>query len=82
MKKLIHAKLAGYILLILFGALLVFHVLILFNLLPSGMVWGGQAGNYSLRTLEIVSLAFTFLFSLVVAAKIGYIKAGKFAKVI
>ncbi len=80
MKKLISAKLAGNILLILFGALILFHILVLFNLLPSGMVWGGQAGNSSasLRTLEIISLAITILFAVAVAAKVGYIKAEGF----
>jgi hypothetical protein len=81
MKKLISVKLAGNILLILFGALVVFHILVLFNLLPSDIVWGGQAGNssISLRTLEVISLAITILFAVVIAAKVGYVKAGRFA---
>ncbi len=84
MKKLISAKLAGNILLILFGALIVFHILVIFNLLPSSMVWGGQAGSSSasLRTLEVISLAITILFAVVIAAKVGYIKAGRFAGVV
>jgi hypothetical protein len=81
MKKLISVKLAGNILLILFCALIVFHILIIFNLLPSGMVWGGQAGNSSasLRTLEVISLVITILFTVVIAAKVGYVKADGFA---
>ncbi|MEM3459972.1 MAG: hypothetical protein QXO24_01975 [Candidatus Micrarchaeaceae archaeon] len=84
MKRLISAKLAGNILLILFGALAVFHILILLSLLPSDIVWGGQAVNSSnsLRILEMVSLAFTILFAIVVAAKISYIKVGKFAQLV
>lgn len=84
MKKLINTKLAGNILLILFGVLIILHLMILLNLLPPEIVWGGQAGNSpnSLRTLEIISLALTIMFVFVVAAKIGYIKTGKFAKVI
>ena len=84
MKRLISTKLAGNILLILFGVLIVFHILVLFNLLPPSIVWGGQAGNSSanLRILEIISLTFTILFAVVVAAKIGYIKVGKFIKLI
>lgn len=84
MKKLIGVKLAGSILLVLFGVLAVFHILILFNLLPSGIVWGGQFGgaSASLRTLEMVSLGFTILFALVVAARVGYIPAGRLARVV
>ena len=84
MKRLISTKLAGNILLILFGVLIVFHILVLFNLLPPSIVWGGQAGNLSvnLRILEIISLTFTILFAVVVATKIGYIKVGKFIKLI
>lgn len=81
MKKLLSAKLAGNLLLILFGILIGFHLLILLNLLPDNIIWGGQAaGNPArTRTLELVSLVLTILFAGVVSAKIGYIKAEKFA---
>jgi hypothetical protein len=84
MTKPISTKLAGNILLIIFGLLMVFHILVLLNLLPSDIVWGGQAGDLplSLRTLETISLIFTALFAIVVAAKIGHIKIGKFISVI
>jgi hypothetical protein len=84
MKKVISLRSAGIVLLVIFGLLVVFHVLVLFQLLPSNIVWGGQIGGStsSLRTLEIVSLSFTMVFAVVIAAKIGYIKAGRFMKVI
>jgi len=84
MKKLINTKTAGNILLALFGLLVAFHIIILFNLLPSNVVWGGQVGGSQsgLRTLETISLVFTILFSFVVAAKMGYVQVGKFSRVI
>jgi len=71
-------------LLIIFGLLAVFHILVLLNLLPSSMVWGGQAdiSGSSLRTLETLSLIFTVLFAIIIAVKIGYVKIRKFKRII
>ncbi|HEY9088295.1 MAG TPA: hypothetical protein VIO36_09020 [Anaerolineaceae bacterium] len=83
-KKLLSARLAGNLLLILFGLLIGFHLLVLFNLLPEDIVWGGRAasGPAQARTLELVSLVLTVLFAGVVSAKIGYIEAGKWGRVV
>jgi len=64
--------------------LAIFHVLIILEILPSGIVWGGQAkdSQSNLVTLEIISLVVTLIFVFIIAAKIGYIEAGKFKKVI
>lgn len=84
MKHILSAKLAANLLLILFGFLIVFHLAVLLNLLPSNIVWGGQAAASpaALRTLELVSLALTILFALVVAARAGYLPVGRFQKAI
>ena len=84
MKKIISLKLAGNILLIGYALLAIFHVLVLTQIVPSDIVWGGQAaGSQSnMRTLEIISLIVTFLFAIVIAAKINYIKASKYKNVI
>jgi hypothetical protein len=84
MKKLISAKLAGNILLVSFGLLTIFHVLVLLHVVPSNIVWGGQIGGSptNLLTLEIISLLMTVVFAIVIAAKMDYIKAGKLKKAI
>lgn len=83
MRKLISVETAGNVLLMLFGLLVVFHILILFNLIPSNIVWGGRAGSSSSpRALLTVSLIFNVLFALVVAAKIGYIDVSSLGRVI
>lgn len=79
MKKFVSARLAGNILLISLGLLLVFHVLVLLKILPPGIIWGGQANTDNLLTLEITALAVTLFFGFVTAAKAGYIRAGKLA---
>ena len=82
MKKLIHVKLAGNILLFSLGLLLVFHILVLFKIIPADIMWGGQANAGNIVMLEIVALAVTLFFGFIVAAKTGYVKAGKFAAVV
>jgi len=84
LKKFIIARLAGNILIIILVLLAIFHVLILFKFVPSGIVWGGQIKDSStnLVTLELVSLIVTVTFLFIIAAKIGYINVGKFKKII
>jgi len=80
MRKLISAKLAGNILLAALGLLFIFHVLVLFKLLPADIVWGGQVKDVqeNLIMLEAVALLVTLLFMFVVAVKTGYIQINKF----
>lgn len=80
MKALISARMAGNILLISLGILTIFHILVLLNVVSPDIVWGGQASNTegSLLTLEIVALLVTALMAVIIAAKIGYIQAGRF----
>ncbi|NWG07195.1 MAG: hypothetical protein HXY35_10995 [Chloroflexi bacterium] len=82
MKKLISAKLAENVLLVALGLLLIFHVLVLLKVLPANMIWGGQANAGNLLMLESIALVVTMLFGLTIAAKTGYVNAGKFAGVV
>lgn len=79
MKRLINAKLAGNILLAAFGLLAIFHILVLLKVIPAEIVWGGQIQGVpsNLFTLETIALVVTLLFILIVAAKLGYVQAGK-----
>jgi hypothetical protein len=79
MKKLISAKTAGNILLVLLILLSVFHILVLFNVLPSDIVWGGRAAESpgSLLMFEIIGLVLTFLFIFGTLLKLGYIKTDR-----
>ena len=84
MKKLISEKLAGNLLLISLGLLATFDMLILLNVLPSNIVWGGQIKDpaANLIVLELIALVVTFIFAIVIAAKMDYIKAGGFTKAV
>jgi len=64
MKKMISVKVAGNILLSSLALLAVFHVLVLLNVVPSTIVWGGQvAGSPTiLLALELIALVVTLFF--------------------
>ena len=82
MKNFISAKLTGNILLASLGLLIVFHILVLLKMVPASILWGGQATSANLITLEIIALVVTLFSGFIIAAKTGYIKAGKFAGVV
>jgi len=81
-KKLISTKLAGNVLLFSLGLLLVFHFLVILKLIPASIMWGGQATSSNLIMLEVIAIAVTLFFGYVIAAKTGYVNAGKFTGVI
>jgi hypothetical protein len=79
MKNIISARLAGNILLTALGLVFVFHILVLLRVIPADIVWGGriQGVPKNLFILEIIALLVTAFFMLIIAAKVGYIQAGK-----
>ena len=84
MKKIMSANLAGKILLGGFILILVMHALILIQVLPSSIVWGGQvnADQSNLLPLEIVAITLTLVFTGVVVAKMKSLQAGESKKLI
>lgn len=84
MKRLISANLAGNILLIFMGLLVVFHILVLLKVVPSSIIWGGQIESTSnvFIVVEIISLLLTLAFAIIIAAKLGYIQAGNFKRIV
>jgi uncharacterized protein YacL len=80
-RRLTGARAAANVLLV---ALAVFHVLVMLRVLPASAVWGGQASGSpgDLMALEMVGLVVTLLFALIVAAKIGYVRAPRLRRVI
>ncbi|MBI9044633.1 MAG: hypothetical protein JEZ06_09120 [Anaerolineaceae bacterium] len=84
MKKIISFNTAGKILLGSFTLLIILHILILLQIIPSSIVWGGQLDGSSsnLVTMEIIALSTTLLFITLTAARMNLIKLDKFKKVI
>lgn len=82
MKKLISAKLARNILIIFMTLLIVFHILVLFKLIPPEIIWGGQLnGNPNqFFLMEIIAIVITVIFILVIEAK--FRKSIKFSKLV
>ncbi|MEM0994572.1 MAG: hypothetical protein AAGI49_16175 [Bacteroidota bacterium] len=66
--------LASSILLFLFTALLLFHLFVLFEIVPYSIIWAGKAKNRSeMLRMEIVSIIVTLLAATVVALHANYI---------
>jgi len=77
-------NLAGIILLSAFGLLLVLHILIIAQVVPANIVWGGQikADQSNLMQMEIVAITLTVFFAGIVAAKIKSLRANNPKKLI
>jgi hypothetical protein len=82
MKKLISMNLAGNLFLISLGLLAIFHILVLINVVPSNLVWGGhvQGSATNLLVGEIIALFVTLVFAIIIATKMDYILAGNFSQ--
>jgi hypothetical protein len=66
MKNMIGAKAAANVLLTALGAPAIFHILVMLRILPSSIVWDGQAGGTSgnMMVREVVGVVVTLLFGL------------------
>ncbi len=83
MKKFISTKLAANILLAIYGLLVIFHLLVLAQVIPPDIVWGGQIGDSptELVVFEMIALITVVFFAVTIAIKVDYIKVGRFKKV-
>ena len=80
--RLPDAGTAGKILMGLLALLMVMHVLLLMRLIPYEVVWGGNIKDEShLNFFEISALLITGIFLVIVAIKLGYIKAPRLNRV-
>lgn len=84
MKRILSANVAGHTLLVALGLLALFHILVLLQVVPATIVWGGRAAAApgQLVVLELVALAVTALFALTIAAKLRYFDAGALRRVV
>ncbi|MBO9315453.1 MAG: hypothetical protein J7456_06670, partial [Chloroflexus sp.] len=82
-KKFISTKLAANILLAIYGLLVIFHLLVLAQVIPPDIVWGGQIGDSptELVVFEMIALITVVFFAVTIAIKVDYIKVGRFKKV-
>ena len=75
MIKKINFKLAVISMLVVFICTTIFHFLVLLEIIPFDIVWGGRLENASqMRLFESVSIVISLLIIIVVAIKGAYIK--------
>lgn len=78
MKKIIGPKFAAWLLLSLLVLLLVFHLLIIFQIVPPDVIRGGMASGENLLGLEITSIFILLVFILVSYIKLKFLfKTGR-----
>lgn len=66
---------AAKLMLILFGAVVVFHVLVLVQILPYSIVWGGKLNSVEqMRSMETVSICINLFMILVVLLRAKLIR--------
>lgn len=77
MWNLIGVRAAGNIVLVLFGMLFVFHLLVLTGVIPYNIVWAGKITNKTdLIKMETISLVVLILASLVITLRMEYLRLG------
>ena len=75
MNFLINSKFAIHGLLTILSLFILFHLLVILNVIPFGVVWGGTMKDRSqMLTFETVSIIINILMLAVAAIKAGYLK--------
>ncbi len=83
MRKIMSAKFAGNLLVILNLLLMIFHLLIMFKIISYDFIWGGRISDEkSLFVLESIAIGITLLFILIVLLKIEVIKIRKYKNIV
>lgn len=74
MEDILSIELAGYILLIIFGLLSIFHILIVVGLVPYNIVWAGKIkSKKELLLMESISLLIVLIAVIIVGSKTKYL---------
>lgn len=74
MNTLITIDLAGNLLLVIFGALMLFHLLVILGAIPYNIVWGGRIKNKSqMLKLELISIFVLLTASFIISIELGYV---------
>jgi hypothetical protein len=72
--RLISFRTAAITLLVLFAAVIVFHLVVLAGFIPTEMVWGGRLQNEEERTVgALVSITFLLVFVALLLVRMGHI---------
>lgn len=70
MEDIISIELAGYILLITLGLLIIFHILIFVGIVPYNIVWAGKIkSKKELLLMESISLFISLMAAIIVGSK-------------
>ncbi|WP_127579432.1 hypothetical protein [Paenibacillus koleovorans] len=83
MRSFISVRRACQIILVINGAAVLMHLLILLRILPHDFVWGGRLeGDSEFIVFEALSILVLAVFMTVVAARAGYILKDRFSRTV
>lgn len=83
MNKFISERFALRAVMVILSTLVVFHLLVLLQIIPFDMVWAGKVGNVEeMRPLELTSVIITLLMLVVVSIRAGYLYIGVNKKIV
>ncbi|MFA9392741.1 MAG: hypothetical protein ACERKD_23235 [Prolixibacteraceae bacterium] len=82
MKKIISVQRTSQTILALVGVLILFHLMVIFHLIPTTWVWGNDMEEASILPLELIAIVVTFSFGLFTLIKMRYVKTGEDSKVV
>lgn len=83
MIRIISESFASRSLMLLFSLIIAFHLLVLFQVIPFQMVWGGRLNNVSeMYSFEALSIALNLLMLAVVSVRSGVMSLGVNPRVI
>lgn len=75
LRKIVSESFAGHVLSVIFSLIILFHLAVIFGLVPINMIWGGRLKTKEeLYLFESISLVLNVLMLWVIVVRMGYVR--------
>jgi heme/copper-type cytochrome/quinol oxidase subunit 4 len=76
--RILGKRLAANIAIIILSLIIVFHLLVIFGIVPYSIVWGGRlTSKFQMIAFETISFIINLIIILLVLLRVGYIKTSR-----